>query len=432
MKKEIFVFLLFGIMISGCGFEKRISTEVEQINDSLTICVMDTDQPLFLDKPLSEFRKRYPEVNVEIQTVAFQDLENQQKEMAANLMAGDGADFYLNPDNVLEDVYKAQEAGAFEDLMPWFRQMEDFSEKDYLDGTFDLYEHTDACYVFPSTVYATKLAVRKDIQESLGIDVNSWANATDLLDAIEKFYEVYPTEQPFLDVEACTNFLSGYGYNISDGMKNAEILDMPAFRKDMELYKKQAYRNGVYVVEQSDARYEEEKEKLYRGETIHLGKQIFSGIDDYILMGGEEKADLAYFYGADGMMLVGSADNYAIAAGSANKENAFHLLEIILELEAENPEILTPSTNKEVSKEYIRQQKEKWMKDEVVIEGQVYPGLTEKTFQKLENLYTNGTVDLLQMYPGFKDCMEPYFEGESEMEPCIEKFRDYLEIYYSE
>ncbi|HIV14253.1 MAG TPA: carbohydrate ABC transporter substrate-binding protein, partial [Candidatus Pullilachnospira stercoravium] len=358
MKKRLFYFCIaMGIGLTGCGSADQMSGEVVQTNDSLTICALDTDQYLSLEEPLAEYRKRYPDVEIKIKTVAFDDLANQKKEVASELMAGEGADFYMNPGNILEDVYKAQEAGAFENLMPWFQEMEGFSEENYMSGTFDLYEHTDACYIFPSTVSATTLAIRKDMQENLGIDVNSWSNASDLLDTIEKFYETYPEEQPFLDMEAYTNFLYGYGYDTSDGMKNAEILDMPVFRKDMELYKKQAYRDGKYVVEQDALDYESEKEKLYRGETIHLGKWIYSDIGEYILMGGEEIADLAYFFGADGTMFVSASEDYAISSNSANKENAFHLLEIILEQQAENPQMLFPSSNKEVSKEYLRQQK---------------------------------------------------------------------------
>lgn len=437
MKKRLFCLsLAVGIGLSGCGSAdqtSRTSGETVQTNDSLKICALDTDQYLYLEEPLAEYQKRYPDVEIEIRTIAFDDLDNQKKQIAVELMSGDGADFYMNPDGILEDVYKAQEAGAFEDLMPWFQKMEGFSEENYVNGTFDLYEHTDACYVFPSRIIPTTLAIRKDMQESLGIDVNSWSSASDLLDAIEKFYKIYPTERPFLDMEAYTNFLSGYGYDTSDGMKNAEILDIPIFRRDLELYKKQAYPDGEYVVEQDSMDYENEKEKLYRGETIHLGKWIYSDIRDYILMGGEERADLGYFYGQDGLRYMSAMNTYSISSASTNKKNAFHLLEIILELQAEEPE-MSPSSNKEVTKEYLRQQREKWIKEEVVIEGQVYPGLTEKTYQKLEDLYMNGTLHVWQPYVSthLVECMEPYFVGESEMEPCIEKFRDYLEIYYSE
>lgn len=151
-KKKCFltVMLVVGMesLLSGCGTGTSVNDTVAQTNDSLTIYVLDIDQSLFVDPPVAEYKKRYPDVEVEIKTIPAEDLENQQKQIAAELMAGDGADLYVDARSLIDDLYKAQKTGALEDLMPWFSQMEGFSEEDYVDGTFDLYEHTDACYVF--------------------------------------------------------------------------------------------------------------------------------------------------------------------------------------------------------------------------------------------------------------------------------------------
>ena len=32
----------------------------------------------------------------------------------------------------------------------------------------------------------------------------------------------------------------------------------------------------------------------------------------------------------------------------------------------------------------------------------------------------------------YSEAMQPYYEGEKTVEACLEEFRDYLEIYYSE
>lgn len=219
---------------------------------------------------------------------------------------------------------------------------------------------------------------------------------------------------------------------MSDGMKIAEILNSPVFRRDMMLYKEQAYPQETYVVEQYWEDYEMEKEKLFRREVQHLGKFLYDDLRNFIQMGGEKETDIGFLFSADGKMAAEAGISYAISAGSHNKENAFRMLQIIIETEAKNPEILSPFTDKELTKEYLRQQKEKWMKEEVVIEGEVYAGLTEKTFDKLEDYYMNAAVVPQVAYPDFMECMEPYFTGKSEMEPCLEEFRDYLEIYYSE
>lgn len=163
----------------GCGVPDTLQVNTEQINDRLSICVLDTEQRLYLDQPLTEYKKKYPDVEIEIKTVAADDIENQRKEIAAELMAGEGADLYLNAGILISDIYKAQETGALEDLMPWFRKTEGFSEADYMEGTFDLYEHTESCYIFAAQITGKEIAVRKDMEKKLEIDMDSWLNSSD-------------------------------------------------------------------------------------------------------------------------------------------------------------------------------------------------------------------------------------------------------------
>ena len=184
--------------------------------------------------------------------------------------------------------------------------------------------------------------------------------------------------------------------------------------------------------EQSWEAYEAELENLLHEKEPYLGKFLYDDLRYYIKMGGEEKAELGMIYGADGTGIAYPFRNYAISSGSQNKRNAFQLLQIIMEMETDNPQLSTPYTNKQITQEFLCQQKDKWMKDEVVIDGEIYAGLTEKTFSRLEEMYLGVTLTLQQPYPDGMKYMEPYFTGESEMEECIEAFCDYLEIYYSE
>ena len=171
-KKKCFltVMLVVGMesLLSGCGTGTSVNDTVAQTNDSLTIYVLDIDQSLFVDPPVAEYKKRYPDVEVEIKTIPAEDLENQQKQIAAELMAGDGADLYVK-------------------------------------------------------------------------------------------------------MEPYRLLFAGYGYDISDGMKNAEILNSSVFQRDMEYYKKQAYPEGTYVGEQSWEAYEADFVKLLHEQKPYLG-----------------------------------------------------------------------------------------------------------------------------------------------------------------
>ncbi len=81
----------------------------------------------------------------------------------------------------------------------------------------------------------------------------------------------------------------------------------------------------------------------------------------------------------------------------------------------------------------MQQLHDQWVKDEVVVDGKVRAGLTEEDYQVIEEVYQKGViVNESPVYPKFQEIMEPFFTNEGSYESCIEEFRNYLELYYSE
>ena len=193
---------------AGCGGEeKKQAGEVEQTNDSLTICVLDTFQYLYLEEITVRLKAEYPDIELIYDLVPADTSEEEEKRVSTELMAGNGADLYLEPADLGIDVYKAQEAGAWEDLMPWFEAQEDFSEDNYVAGTFDLYDNTEACYVFPTSVSPSFYALYKDKIQELQLNPSAWTDMKGMLDALERYYERYPESSPFIAIEPYTNYL---------------------------------------------------------------------------------------------------------------------------------------------------------------------------------------------------------------------------------
>ena len=83
--------------------------------------MLDYDKRPYLELPLSKFQAKYPDVEVELEILSAENLSESQEIAATEIMAGDGADIYIRPSALFEDTYKIQEAGMFEDLMPWLR-----------------------------------------------------------------------------------------------------------------------------------------------------------------------------------------------------------------------------------------------------------------------------------------------------------------------
>ena len=139
MRKGFVGFLIL-IFAAGCSGNNQQTEEIQSDRKTENLVVYTMEEDLYADQAVGNFQKAYPETEVEVRKIPYDDLEEQRTAIAAEFMAGDGGDLYLNADDYFDDLYKMQESGLMEDLMPWFREDPDFSEEDYVDGTFNLYE----------------------------------------------------------------------------------------------------------------------------------------------------------------------------------------------------------------------------------------------------------------------------------------------------
>lgn len=429
MKKKIICIALL-LFLNGCG-SKAVNPEVESKNDSLKICALDSTVSLYLDNAINTYKQRYPNVNVTIERVSDEEIGGK---LEAELMAGEGADFYVNPEVLFADFYKAQQSGAFENLMPWFEKEEGFSKMDYLDGTFDMYEDTDACYVFPGLVQPYFIAIFKDMEDSLQLQNAEWEKADDFVKNIEKFYEKYPQEKPFSCLDTFVLPVSFYGMRTWKGEENKKIAMLPEVHECMELYKRQAYENGEDITASASYDYETELENLFSRKEIHIGAAIIGieSLKDYIMLGGEEAASLYPEKDSEGNNVgLACSQNMVISASSQNKSNAYEFLKILMQDSYDRQVIGT--TNKAENEKILEVNRELYCQDQVMIDGKMCSGLSEKTFQILKQSYIDGQVlPNDYMSARYREHMISYFEDKKDYDTCLNEFMDYMKIYYSE
>lgn len=176
--------------------------------------------------------------------------------------------------------------------------------------------------------------------------------------------------------------------------------------------------------------YEQEMDSFIRGEGIHFVKNTpdIRTIEDYIRMGGESETDLVPVYDINGEKQTNAIYGIAIAASSENKEEAILFIKTILEhmggttLKADNINVL----------EELREQ---YGKQEVVINGQVYDGLTETTFSKIEEWMDQAVVSCYipaEVNSKLNDNYEKFWKDEISYDQCIDECIDFMKIYYSE
>ena len=429
MRKGFVGFLIL-IFAAGCSGNNQQTEEIQSDRKTENLVVYTMEEDLYADQAVGNFQKAYPETEVEVRKIPYDDLEEQRTAIAAEFMAGDGGDLYLNADDYFDDLYKMQEIGLMEDLMPWFREDPDFSEEDYVDGTFDLYEDTEECFVVPIYSGCSYYFLFNDRLQELGADPAEAEDMEEMIRTVWKFYEKYPEETAFSSHSPYYAGPEWLGFRVAEG--NLEVFDSPVLRRMEELYKRQVYPEGESILTYDTEQSMREQEEILRGERCCLGKLggIFQ-LEEYIRMGGEEQATIAGI-GTDGPAVSCDGENF-ISAGSGNKEMAFELLKMYMDEVFHSAG--TTTVNKEANKTLMENIRNQYGRDQVVIDEKTYPGLTQKTFGKLE-----ADLNRMAVYPQtsyemsgkYREMMEPFYTGEASFDRCMGEFKEYMGIYYSE
>ena len=425
---------------TGQALENDSAQETSTSPDALRVCLVDRDVG-DLDAALESFKKKYPDINVELETISVDNLEAEKARVSSELMAGEGCDLYYYVENLLEDPYKAQQAGAFADLVPLLEKYTELTPDDFADGTFDTLENGEECYIIPLLQSFPLFVIRKDMQEKLGITTDSWKRIQDLRSILDAFYEMYPGEDPFSPYESFNPGMEYYGFRIWQGTDNVGNLNEADWKGGLDIMKETRYPEGTYnglQVGEMPEDYEkkdQEDEKIYQNQIPCLGKEMSSAdnLEIYIRMGGEADADLFPEYDAQGQISSFGLRGIAISESSQRKTDAIRLAqEIIMHNISVGIQMTTWKEGNQILLENLRQQ---YGSGEVALNGKVSPGLTDATFEKLET-FINQAVPY---YPVYVDVqthigtyMEDYLQGKVSYEEFMKKVEDYLEIYYSE
>lgn len=434
--RRLIFFFGFGILLlAACG-EKNMTADSSDTG-KLKICISESEKRIYLDSVIPVYEKENPEVEIEWEFVSLGQNEKEQTDerdrIASELMAGDGADLYFNVESFLGDPYKAQESGCFADLIPLLKEYTQFRENDFISGTFDVLEDGEECYVLPVVNSFPVTMIQKSMEEELGIDVNSWNSITDYCDGVQKFYEKYPEERPFLINDDGLPGIHSFGFEIWEREENFSVLRSPEWKENLELMKHWIYPNGAASgadIYGDYMQYEQDMDSFVRGESIHFVKNTpnIRTIEDYIRMGGEAEADLVPLYDITGKIRTNAIYSVAIAASSENKEEAMLFIKTMLEH-------MGGTTLKADSINDLEELREQYGKQEVVINGQVYAGLTETTFSKIEEWMDQAVVSCYipaEVSSKLNDNYDRFWKDEISYEQCIDECIDFMKIYYSE
>lgn len=419
---------------AGCGSSVSSAGKAAQTNTSLSIDIMK-DERIYWDPVIEEFRRRYPKVDVEICSYSAEEMKTTSTERQTELMAGQGKDIYLSIESCGFDFYKVQQAGVFTDLYPFFRKEQGFSEDHYLEGMFDLFERKEGCWIVPTQAIFSACVTTKTINEELPVPLNALENYQDFVKDKTYFTRQYPDKMDVPMESDTGEYNARWGVAIQDGWNRFDQLFQSDLWKTEQELTKRRRRVASGAVPMDWSSMEEFQEHLSQAmeekNYLCLDAQIDQAFMMYCQLGGADGAVIAPVPDVDGNILVYSSACVAISQSSTNKENAFRLLQIMLE------ETYQKKNGGPVVKEYLTGDvwKETYGQETILIQGKTYPGADEKTIEALSESFRKGKMagglatDTKEKY---RVCLEKYYEGEQSLETCAEEFLDYLELYGSE
>ena len=125
----------------------------------------------------------------------------------------------------------------------------------------------------------------------------------------------------------------------------------------------------------------------------------------------------------------------AIAASSPNKENAWNFIKLLLGESYQNQLLGGLPVRKDSLELWFEKQYEEFGKDAVLVGGVSCPGVSREQVDAAKEAVLHARLYFpigYEISKNYSEAMQPYYEGEKTVDACLEEFRDYLEIYYSE
>lgn len=142
--------------------------EVEQTNETLTVYI-DNASKFKLNMAVSLYKTKYPDVDVIVQTESessdMETLDQEQEQLATELMSGEGPDVFISKWN----AEKMVKEGIYADLEPFF-QADSFDWSSYNTTVMDAGVWDGKRYVIPLEYGIPLLLSTEEILDEVGFD----------------------------------------------------------------------------------------------------------------------------------------------------------------------------------------------------------------------------------------------------------------------
>ncbi len=433
MRKSFKKFLLLSAAV--LSFMIVPDSAAQGAGGSLTL-FLSSEQENYYGPGIEEFRQKYPEVELIIESYSINEMMSSQHKVKTELMAGKGPDLLLLDAYGTDDVYKLLKAGVFAPLDEFMTDEAGWDGGQYVMPVIDGGKFAGVQYVMPLTYRVPLVLSSQEALDEIGFNMDACQDTGSLLKEVSALYEKDHQNRILLGMAGFMAFPQLLEGDFLDYESESIDIDPQVLQEACESYK------NLYEEDRTDSL----SELAYYGYGVDiLDREGFIAVItdiDIMLMPvtaiAAKETPVILPAGFAGEGAVAQVASYTgIRANSENKENAWNMLKILM-----GEEMQTAVSENTISVPVLKSVQDKKIQTRLQLsleEAEDYglpaadPGeeflakYREYLASPGKTIFINNTCTV-----NFYNTMLPFYEGQSDYESCLQEFESYIKIYLSE
>ena len=385
-----------------------------------------------LDPAVKIFEEIYPDVEVEVRDFGIDEYSAYETFIQTELPAGKGPDLIVVGNEDFPNVFKIMETGVFCDLNDFIGSDPDFALDDYNKVVMDSGVYKGKRYLAPINYETNILFTNEEALAAAGMDKESFKTFDGYAGEIKKYLEKYSsTKLVYKDYLTPNIYFPWNGLRVIDYENKKTNVDGEDFKKVVDAYK------DLFAQDIGSFAGYDTIEALRKGDILfHRMRQTLYFAQLYGVMSIDSSPIYFPFPGINGKTTAEVKTSASVLASAQNKANAYAFLKILLSEKIQFPDIMNfyympvlDSVLDEMVSAAVEFM-EKWIYD-----GVLAP-VSADVIKDYLDMYAD--VDDCQLYVRevmnevFETYMMPYFKDEDTYENCLNRTRNFLELYISE
>ena len=407
-----------------------------------------------LDPAVKIFKRMYPEVEVEIRDFegagTLENLMEYVEMIKTEIPAGKGPDLLYDNGSYSDtlDIYKAMDADVFYDMSGLFENDADINLDDYNKAAMDSGIYKGKRYIVPISYMNNIMLTTKEALADAGMVIENTQSFDSLANGVKKYLEEYASTKAIYNTRGYYNglYFPWCGLSLLDYETKTVNIDNEEVKKVLEAYKDIYMQDRVIYLQ----------DEGYPGTILNTrdaipaiksGEIVFFrpyGRRNLIECNAFFKHDYTpvYFpFPAVNGKITGEVYSMASILNAAqNKLNAYRFIKILLSEQIQSgvwddgiifsyTPVLIDAVEKQVGYDVKSTNQTRYG-------GKILSAKLEDYRDYIDMLIN---IDICNFGDYFESPswhlythMEPYFKGEDTYENCLDKARNFLELYVSE